>query len=151
MQKHTVHFLTREPPQRAEFWPPRINITWRWIVNHRHSCPLRTWLSFWTCFLVSAASHKLTFARVFNADDHWHSQFQIQWDFQGNNSTPTPPCPKDLRKSRWLSGRTFFKFSWLSFFSQGHLICIICRKSRSISPWTKPWPGWPGPEGHWLI
>lgn len=64
MQKHTVHFLTREPPQRAEFWPPRINITWRWIVNHRHSCPLRTWLSFWTCFLVSAASHKLTFPRV---------------------------------------------------------------------------------------
>ncbi|CAE7252564.1 Alkbh3, partial [Symbiodinium natans] len=41
MQKHTLHFLTREPRQRADFWPPRINITWRWIVNHRRGCPLR--------------------------------------------------------------------------------------------------------------
>ncbi|CAJ1378432.1 unnamed protein product [Effrenium voratum] len=41
MQKHTVHFLTREPPQRAEFWPPRINITWRWVLNHRRGCALR--------------------------------------------------------------------------------------------------------------
>ena len=49
MQKHTVHFLTREPHHRAPFWPPRINITWRWIVNHRPCCFLRasTWCEKW--------------------------------------------------------------------------------------------------------
>ena len=41
MQKHTVHCLGREPLPRSEFWPPRINITWRWIVNHRRTCARR--------------------------------------------------------------------------------------------------------------
>lgn len=41
MQKHTVHCLGREPLQRSEFWPPRINITWRWIANHRWTCARR--------------------------------------------------------------------------------------------------------------
>ena len=34
---HESHALLR----RADLWPPRINITWRWSVNHKRDCPLR--------------------------------------------------------------------------------------------------------------
>ncbi|CAE6914415.1 DD3-3 [Symbiodinium sp. KB8] len=51
MQKHTLHFLMREPRQRADFWPPRISITWRWIVNHKRDCPLRRMLLIVWCLL----------------------------------------------------------------------------------------------------
>eukprot|EP00927_Polykrikos_kofoidii_P084117 TRINITY_DN8785_c0_g1_i2.p1 TRINITY_DN8785_c0_g1~~TRINITY_DN8785_c0_g1_i2.p1 ORF type:complete len:591 (-),score=60.04 TRINITY_DN8785_c0_g1_i2:57-1829(-) len=37
-QKHCFHMVPKEPRQRAAACPPRINITWRWIVNHKHAC-----------------------------------------------------------------------------------------------------------------
>eukprot|EP00401_Gymnodinium_catenatum_P015841 CAMPEP_0117584670 /NCGR_PEP_ID=MMETSP0784-20121206/67731_1 /TAXON_ID=39447 /ORGANISM="" /LENGTH=497 /DNA_ID=CAMNT_0005385557 /DNA_START=27 /DNA_END=1521 /DNA_ORIENTATION=- len=39
-QKHCVHFVPTEPRQRAQAWPARINITWRWIVDHKKGCGL---------------------------------------------------------------------------------------------------------------
>eukprot|EP00746_Dinoflagellata_sp_MGD_P057114 gnl/MRDRNA2_/MRDRNA2_24614_c0_seq1.p1 gnl/MRDRNA2_/MRDRNA2_24614_c0~~gnl/MRDRNA2_/MRDRNA2_24614_c0_seq1.p1 ORF type:complete len:452 (-),score=63.11 gnl/MRDRNA2_/MRDRNA2_24614_c0_seq1:373-1728(-) len=41
LQKHSVHFVAREPRQRAEIWPGRINVTWRWVVNHKRNCRMQ--------------------------------------------------------------------------------------------------------------
>lgn len=53
-QKHYRH---RVPPE-AEVHAPRINLTWRWVVNHEHGCPLcgaREPVNDWSCSLPSYA------------------------------------------------------------------------------------------------
>ena len=39
-QKHCVHFVPLESNRRASVCTACINITWRWIVNHKWTCPL---------------------------------------------------------------------------------------------------------------
>ncbi|CAK9058340.1 unnamed protein product [Durusdinium trenchii] len=88
MQKHTVHFLTREPVQRAGLSPPRINITWRWIVNHRRACALRhcpvTTPS--AKIITSGANSKIWTRPWWQLGEAWHLQgvetlheLQTQW------------------------------------------------------------------------
>jgi len=42
MQRHCMHVVPRVNP-REPLREERINITFRWIQEHRHSCPLRGW------------------------------------------------------------------------------------------------------------
>lgn len=109
MQKHTVHFLTREPHHRAPFWPPRINITWRWIVNHRPCCFLRHSATSAPC------AKDLHVPQPFPGERVASSPWMKPWPDEFQHPPKEWRCCMQCRHNGWQGGRNCVevKGEWL--------------------------------------